>query len=112
MSVTGDYDKFATPFNVSAEGIAQAFAPGKYLVERLPFLRHVPEWVPGFAWQADFARWRAAVDDVKNVPFAHTKEAMVGSVFSLLWIAEFDSNLCLLLTRLTVKRLTPSSPRH
>ncbi|PIL29172.1 cytochrome P450 [Ganoderma sinense ZZ0214-1] len=71
-----DFDKYAAPFNVSAEGIAQALAPGKYIVELLPFLKGVPKWVPGFAWQADFGRWRAAVLDVKNVPFAQTKEAM------------------------------------
>ncbi len=83
VGLTDDHDKYAETFNVSAEGIAQALAPGKYLVELLPFLRVVPKWVPGFAWQADFERWRAAVHDVKNVPFAHTREAMVSASRSL-----------------------------
>lgn len=81
VDINEDHDKFAVPFNVSAEGIAQALAPGKYIVELLPFLKGVPKWVPGFAWQADFERWRAAVHDVKNIPFAHTKEAMVSIFF-------------------------------
>ena len=94
VDINEDHDKFAVPFNVSAEGIAHALAPGKYIVELLPFLKGVPKWVPGFAWQADFERWRAAVHDVKNIPFAHTKEAMVSIFFSsLLWIPGLDAVL-------------------
>ncbi|KAI1792474.1 cytochrome P450 [Ganoderma leucocontextum] len=76
VGLTDDHDKYAAAFNVSAEGIAQGLVPGKYIVDLLPFLKYVPKWVPGFAWQADFERWRAAVHSVRNVPFAHTREAM------------------------------------
>lgn len=113
VDINEDHDKFAVPFNVSAEGIAQALAPGKYIVELLPFLKGVPKWVPGFAWQADFERWRAAVHDVKNIPFTHTKKAMV-SIFFIVGLGPWVGYRAHLSTpkRLTAKRLTPSSPRH
>lgn len=79
VDLTEDHGKYAESFDVSAEGIAQGLAPGKYLVEQLPFLQVVPKWVPGFSWQTDFERWRAAVEDVKNKPFAYTRKAMVRS---------------------------------
>lgn len=72
-----DHSDYAATFNVSSEGVARGLVPGKYIVEFLPFLKNVPAWVPGFAFQADFKRWRAAIDEVMNVPFTHTKEAIV-----------------------------------
>ena len=83
VGLAEDHDKYAETFNVSAEGVAQGLVPGKYIVDVLPFLKDVPKWVPGFGWQADFERWRAAVHQVKNVPFAHTKEAMVSRSSSI-----------------------------
>ena len=83
IGLTEDHTKYAATFDVSSEGVSQGLVPGKYLVDLLPFLRHIPKWVPGFAWQADFERWRGAVHDVRNIPFAATKEAMVRSSSSL-----------------------------
>ena len=79
IGLTEDHDAYAATFDVSSEGISQGLVPGKYIVEILPFLRHVPKWVPGFGFQADFERWRAAVNDVKNVPFAYARDAIVSS---------------------------------
>ncbi|KAI1792480.1 O-methylsterigmatocystin oxidoreductase [Ganoderma leucocontextum] len=76
IGLTEDHDEYAATFDVSSEGISQGLVPGKYIVEMLPILKNVPKWVPGFGFQADFERWRAAVDDVMNIPFAHTREAM------------------------------------
>ncbi|TBU45543.1 cytochrome P450 [Dichomitus squalens] len=51
------------------EGTAQAFAPGKFLVDHVPWLEHVPAWFPGAGFQRQFATWRAAQTLVKDVPF-------------------------------------------
>ena len=82
IGITEDHSKYASTFDVLSEGVQQGLVPGKYIVDLLPFLRHVPKWVPGFVWQADFERWRGAVYDVKNVPFASTKEAMVSELLA------------------------------
>ena len=87
IGLTEDHDAYASTFDVSAEGISQGFVPGKYIVEVLPCLKNVPKWVPGFGFQADFERWRAAVNDVKNVPFAHAREAMVSGSSSSCFVS-------------------------
>ena len=78
IPLTEDHDQYVATFHLSAEGISQGLAPGKYIFEVFPFLKDVPKWVPGFAWQGDFERWREAVQDVKDGPYARAKEAMVG----------------------------------
>ena len=112
VGLAEDHNKYAETFNVSAEGIAQGLVPGKYIVDVLPFLKDVPKWVPGFAWQADFERWRAAVHQVKNVPFTHTKEAMVGSSFSILRATAHDIEFTLNPIRDVAKLSIPSLPRR
>ncbi|RDX53565.1 cytochrome P450 [Lentinus brumalis] len=56
------------------EGL-QALTPGKYLVEFLPFLQHVPGWVPGTGFQRELGAWRDATVGTKEGLF---KKAMEG----------------------------------
>ena len=51
------------------EGTAQAFNPGKFFVDHIPWLEHVPAFFPGAGFQRQFAKWRAAQTLVKDVPF-------------------------------------------
>ncbi|OJT02060.1 O-methylsterigmatocystin oxidoreductase [Trametes pubescens] len=50
-------------------------------VDYVPFLRHVPGWVPGAGFQYTLARCKAAVLDVREVPFTKMRAAYVS------WIA-------------------------
>ena len=62
----------------------KAYTPGKYLVEVFPFLKHVPEWVPGAQWKRDVAAWKVTIADTRNKLFNATLEFMVRwSVFRL-----------------------------
>ena len=63
--------------------VREAFTPGRYLVEFMPFLRHVPAWVPGAGFQNDFAGWRNATQWVKDNMTLKTKEGMVCNSLSL-----------------------------
>ncbi|KAJ3010464.1 hypothetical protein NUW54_g2472 [Trametes sanguinea] len=48
-------------------------APGQFLVETLPFLRHVPAWFPGAGFQHTFASARAANRELQRRPFAEAE---------------------------------------
>lgn len=62
------------------EGV-QGFTSGRVLVQYLPFLRHVPLWVPVLGWQLqELAGWRAAADEVKQVMFDQTRDDLVSRV--------------------------------
>ncbi|KAH9937813.1 CyP450 monooxygenase [Epithele typhae] len=49
-----------------------ALVPGKYLVESLPFLRHLPAWAPGARFKRLARAWRTDVRRALEVPFAET----------------------------------------
>ncbi|KAI0693295.1 CyP450 monooxygenase [Cerioporus squamosus] len=57
--------------------VGEAFTPGRYLVEFMPFLRHIPAWVPGAGFQDDFAGWRNATRWVRDNMVEKTKEGIV-----------------------------------
>lgn len=46
-------------------------------VDYVPFLRHVPGWVPGAGFQYAMARCKAAVLHLREVPFAKMRAAYV-----------------------------------
>ncbi|RPD61603.1 cytochrome P450 [Lentinus tigrinus ALCF2SS1-7] len=69
-------DQYISKVDATLEGLSQGLVPGKYMVEFLPFLRHLPAWVPGAGFQKDFARWRAAGLALKNEPFAYVKQSL------------------------------------
>ena len=62
------------------EGIALGLVPGRFLVQFLPFLRHVPAWLPGAGFKRLSNKWRAAARSAKDVPFEEVKRALVSRV--------------------------------
>ncbi|KAJ3561458.1 hypothetical protein NP233_g10180 [Leucocoprinus birnbaumii] len=55
---------------------AKAAAPGAYMVNILPFLQHIPSWVPGTQFKQDGRWYRAQLDSVLNEPYRMFKENM------------------------------------
>ncbi|EKM54976.1 uncharacterized protein PHACADRAFT_142803 [Phanerochaete carnosa HHB-10118-sp] len=60
-----------------AEGIVAVCRPGAYLVDIMPFLKHVPEWFPGAQFQRDAKAWRKHMTDQHEKPFKAVKERMI-----------------------------------
>lgn len=50
-------DRFATRIYKSSAVFAGSLAPGGFLVDTLPWLRHFPAWFPGAGWQSKAAEW-------------------------------------------------------
>ncbi|TFK83547.1 cytochrome P450 [Polyporus arcularius HHB13444] len=66
-------DKLIEIIEVAMEGVAEGLTPGAFLVEYLPFLRHVPAWLPGAGFQTRLKRWRDASHAMVDLPFAQAK---------------------------------------
>ncbi|KAI0693292.1 cytochrome P450 [Cerioporus squamosus] len=75
LDVAEKNDKYIAMMEKNLEA-GEAFIPGTYYVEFLPFLQYIPAWVPGAGFQKDFAAWRYAAEWVKNVMVEKTKEGM------------------------------------
>ncbi|KAI0331349.1 cytochrome P450 [Cubamyces sp. BRFM 1775] len=62
--------------NASEHGIAEAFTPGAYLVEFLPWLQYIPAWFPGTGWQKKLVEWRTQAAAIREDPYEVAKEAI------------------------------------
>ncbi|KAJ6580667.1 cytochrome P450 [Mycena capillaripes] len=58
-------------------GVSVASVPGAFLVDIIPALKYVPEWVPGAGFQRKAREWRKVTRDLMEVPFAEAKRKMV-----------------------------------
>lgn len=57
-------------------GLAAGAAPGAFLVDSLPFLKHVPAWMPGAGFKRKAAVWREWSTKMVEAPFAASQKAM------------------------------------
>jgi hypothetical protein len=72
--------------------------PGKFWVDFMPWLRHVPAWVPGTAAVRFGEYWHPKVEKMINAPFDAILEGTVGSRFtsiSLLLMVYQNTNACM-----------------
>jgi hypothetical protein len=51
--------------------------PGRFWIEFMPILKHVPSWVPGASAVKFGKQWRPVVDDMLNIPFEAVKNGAV-----------------------------------
>ncbi|TEB33315.1 cytochrome P450 [Coprinellus micaceus] len=54
----------------SLDSVLEAFIPGKYLVDQIPALKHLPEWLPGTGFLQDAKRGRETMVRLLELPFA------------------------------------------
>lgn len=48
--------------------------PGRWLVDTMPALKHVPDWFPGASFKRIGRAWKKTVDKTTNVPYAFAKK--------------------------------------
>ncbi|KAF8874937.1 cytochrome P450 [Infundibulicybe gibba] len=53
-------DPYVEAVEASLEGITEAGIPGAFLVDFMPILKYVPEWMPGAGFKRKAAYWRDA----------------------------------------------------
>lgn len=53
--------------------LVAAAVPGAYLVDMLPWLKYVPEWMPGAGFQKNAREWGELAMRMVNLPFADAK---------------------------------------
>ncbi|KAF8650224.1 hypothetical protein AX16_005339, partial [Volvariella volvacea WC 439] len=56
--------------------LVTAAIPGAFLVDTLPFLKYVPEWMPGAGFKRKAKEWRKAARLMVEVPFDHVKRGI------------------------------------
>lgn len=62
----------------AVHSLVAAAVPGTFLVDALPLLKHVPEWLPGASFQRKAREWRVLARRMVESPYAAAKKALVG----------------------------------
>ncbi|THH00014.1 hypothetical protein EW026_g2458 [Hermanssonia centrifuga] len=75
------------PYIVTAEhavgSITATTNAGSYLVDTLPFLKHIPEWFPGATFKREAKIWRKSVMKMLYRPFDVVKKRMASTLATL-----------------------------
>ncbi|CAE6444830.1 unnamed protein product [Rhizoctonia solani] len=74
--VTTSDDKLVEVVERAVAGFSQAAMISNYYVNVMPWLQHIPEWLPGTEWKQKANLWSSQTEDMLNVPFEWTKSRM------------------------------------
>ena len=77
LDVADQNDKYISIVERGVDIFTRIIVPGRYLVEALPWLRHVPMWFPGAGFKRDAAKWQRDIHALRTVPFNAAVEQMV-----------------------------------
>ncbi|KAJ6503088.1 cytochrome P450 [Mycena vulgaris] len=72
-------DPYINLAHMTLRVLSHAAVPGRFLVDVIPALKHVPSWFPGAAFKRKAAESKELVQEMADQPFAASKDAM-GSV--------------------------------
>ncbi|KAF8589876.1 cytochrome P450 [Ramaria rubella] len=74
-------DPYIETAEKAMDSIADAATPGSFLIDLLPILRYIPEWVPGAGFQKKARLWRISITEMVEGPFRVVEDAVsVGTV--------------------------------
>lgn len=80
--VADEGDSYVTLADTAIQGITKAGVYGSFMVDYIPFLKHVPAWMPGAGFQRKAQEWRRLSSDMRNLPFDVVKRNSVGRLSS------------------------------
>jgi len=73
-------DPYVVAAETGARSVVSAAVPGTFLVDAFPFLKHVPEWVPGAGFQKKAREWKKIARYMVDLPFEATKQNIAAGV--------------------------------
>lgn len=62
----------------SLESITEALVPGTFWVDFLPFLKHVPAWMPGADFKRKALHWKVSSFAIRDAPWDAARMRWVG----------------------------------
>ncbi|KAG7085837.1 hypothetical protein E1B28_003374 [Marasmius oreades] len=76
IEVLEENDPFVELIEHANDNFSAATAPGAFLVDVFPLLRHIPASFPGGGFHALAAKWAQSFNDMVEVPYAHARDLM------------------------------------
>ncbi|KAF5358663.1 hypothetical protein D9758_007688 [Tetrapyrgos nigripes] len=69
-------DEFIRAGNNAMESFNEGCSPSRFMVNQLPILQYIPEWVPGAGFQKTARLWRPLYGLMVKIPFDFVKQQM------------------------------------
>ncbi|KAF7288971.1 Cytochrome P450 [Mycena indigotica] len=76
INVRPQDDPYIQTAEAALQTLVHASIPGRFLVDLLPSLMHVPPWFPGAGFKKIAREWRRLSSDLVNLPFEETKRQL------------------------------------
>lgn len=70
-------DPYIKTAEIGVHALAAAAIPGTFLVDTVPFLKHVPAWMPGAGFQVKAREWKRLARNMIELPFNAFKKNVV-----------------------------------
>jgi hypothetical protein len=77
IAVKSTNDPYINVAEKGMQGVVEAAIPGSFLVDMIPWLRWIPEWMPGAEFKKKARKWRGYADSMLNDPYEATKRDWV-----------------------------------
>lgn len=77
IDIQPEDDPYVKASEQGVHPLAAAAVPGAFLVDMLPALKHVPEWVPGAGFQKKAKEWAKLAMTMIDMPFEASKKRIV-----------------------------------
>ncbi|THU83987.1 cytochrome P450 [Dendrothele bispora CBS 962.96] len=77
IDVLPSNDPYVEAAENALESLGLGIAPGAFLVESLPFLKYVPEWMPGAGFKRKAKNWARYSRIMREMPFDAAKQEIV-----------------------------------
>jgi hypothetical protein len=85
----GDDDAFVDLVDRAVLTFSLSATPGAWLVDLLPFLKHLPAWMPGAGFRRTAKEWNDILREMVDMPYNFTKQQMAAGTAP----SSFVSNL-------------------
>jgi len=77
LEVQQENDIYIRTAEEGVHPLTAAGVPGAFLVDTLPFLKNIPEWMPGAAFQKKAREWKKLARNMVELPFEAAKKNIV-----------------------------------
>ncbi|TEB35555.1 cytochrome P450 [Coprinellus micaceus] len=78
--VKDNHDPFITLADKATEQFSLATAPGGFLVDLIPALKHIPMWFPGAGFRRTADAWSRTLVQMVDQPFSFVKQQMATGI--------------------------------
>ncbi|KIJ36847.1 hypothetical protein M422DRAFT_178866 [Sphaerobolus stellatus SS14] len=76
INIKSESDPYIHTAEKALNAVGEAAVPGRFLVDMIPWMKYIPEWVPGASFKKQARIWRKYILDMADVPFEHVKTQM------------------------------------